>query len=36
MGNGVRDMAMEVCVTLGMIDLEQAKELERSGSDGIR
>lgn len=31
MVNGVRDMGMEVCVTLGMIDLEQAKELKEAG-----
>jgi biotin synthase len=31
MVNGVRDMGMEVCVTLGMIDLEQAKELKAAG-----
>jgi biotin synthase len=31
MVNGVRGMGMEVCVTLGMIDLEQAKELKEAG-----
>jgi biotin synthase len=31
MVNGVREMGMEVCVTLGMIDLEQAKELKEAG-----
>jgi biotin synthase len=31
MVNGVRGMGMEVCVTLGMIDLEQAKELKDAG-----
>jgi len=31
MVNGVRDMGMEVCVTLGMIDLAQAKELKEAG-----
>lgn len=31
MVNGVRDMGMEVCVTLGMIDLHQAKELKEAG-----
>jgi len=31
MVNGVREMGMEVCVTLGMIDLEQAKELKSAG-----
>ncbi|KAH7416880.1 biotin synthase [Cadophora sp. MPI-SDFR-AT-0126] len=31
MVNGVRDMGMEVCVTLGMINLEQAKELKEAG-----
>jgi len=31
MVNGVRQMGMEVCVTLGMIDLEQAKELKSAG-----
>jgi len=28
---GVRGMGMEVCVTLGMIDLDQAKELKEAG-----
>ena len=31
MVNGVREMGMEVCVTLGMIDLEQARELKEAG-----
>ncbi|KAH8671966.1 putative biotin synthase [Tricladium varicosporioides] len=31
MVNGVKGMGMEVCVTLGMIDLEQAKELKEAG-----
>ncbi|CZT01204.1 probable biotin synthase [Rhynchosporium agropyri] len=31
MVNGVRGMGMEVCVTLGMIDLAQAKELKEAG-----
>lgn len=31
MVEGVRGMGMEVCVTLGMIDLEQAKELKAAG-----
>ena len=31
MVNGVRGMGLEVCVTLGMIDLEQAKELKEAG-----
>jgi len=31
MVSGVRAMGMEVCVTLGMIDLEQAKELKGAG-----
>jgi biotin synthase len=31
MVNGVREMGMEVCVTLGMIDLDQAKELKEAG-----
>jgi biotin synthase len=31
MVNGVREMGMEVCVTLGMIDIEQAKELKEAG-----
>jgi biotin synthase len=31
MVNGVREMGMEVCVTLGMIDAEQAKELKAAG-----
>lgn len=31
MVSGVRDMGMECCVTLGMIDLEQAKELKEAG-----
>lgn len=31
MVHGVRDMGMEVCVTLGMIDLAQAKELKEAG-----
>ncbi|TVY80702.1 Biotin synthase [Lachnellula suecica] len=29
--NGIKGMGMEVCVTLGMIDLEQAKELKEAG-----
>ncbi|EPQ62571.1 Bgt-1499 [Blumeria graminis f. sp. tritici] len=31
MVSGVRGMGMECCVTLGMIDLEQAKELKEAG-----
>ncbi|KAF9891361.1 biotin synthase [Aspergillus nanangensis] len=31
MVSGVRDMGMEVCVTLGMIDASQAKELKHAG-----
>ncbi|KAI1003931.1 Biotin synthase [Podosphaera aphanis] len=31
MVSGVREMGMECCVTLGMIDLEQAKELKAAG-----
>ena len=31
MVNGVKAMGMEVCVTLGMIDAEQAKELKQAG-----
>ncbi|PHH53741.1 Biotin synthase [Ceratocystis fimbriata CBS 114723] len=31
MVEGVRGMGMEVCVTLGMIDVEQAKELKSAG-----
>ncbi|KAL5630133.1 hypothetical protein BROUX41_000005 [Berkeleyomyces rouxiae] len=31
MVEGVREMGMEVCVTLGMIDAEQAKELKSAG-----
>lgn len=31
MVKGVRAMGMEVCVTLGMIDAEQAKELKQAG-----
>ncbi|TDZ62088.1 Biotin synthase [Colletotrichum trifolii] len=31
MVSGVRGMGMEVCVTLGMIDAEQAKELKAAG-----
>ncbi|CAI0650181.1 unnamed protein product [Colletotrichum noveboracense] len=31
MVSGVREMGMEVCVTLGMIDSEQAKELKEAG-----
>ncbi|KAJ5484869.1 Biotin synthase [Penicillium diatomitis] len=31
MVSGIRDMNMEVCVTLGMIDGEQAKELKEAG-----
>ncbi|KAH0536613.1 hypothetical protein FGG08_006524 [Glutinoglossum americanum] len=31
MVNGVRAMGMEVCVTLGMIDREQADELKKAG-----
>jgi len=31
MVTGIREMNMEVCVTLGMIDLEQAKELKAAG-----
>ncbi|KAJ5166297.1 Biotin synthase [Penicillium canariense] len=31
MVSGIRDMGMEVCVTLGMIDQNQAKELKEAG-----
>jgi biotin synthase len=31
MVNGVKGMGMEVCITLGMIDLEQARELKEAG-----
>ncbi|KAK6541499.1 biotin synthase [Orbilia ellipsospora] len=31
MVKGVKDMGMEVCVTLGMIDAEQAKQLKEAG-----
>ena len=31
MVSGIRDMGMEVCVTLGMIDQHQAKELKEAG-----